>query len=92
MIAYRAETSLVHVLRERFARHGDARSLVRRIFDTEVDLAPDLAAKTLTVRLHCLAHDAQDVAVSHLCEELNATETVFPGTDLRMVYAQIGSK
>jgi hypothetical protein len=92
MIAYRAETSMMHVLRERLARHNDGRSLVRRIFETEVDLVPDLTAKTLTVRLHCLAHDAQDVAVTYLCEQLNATETVFPGTDLRMVYEQIGSK
>ena len=92
MIAYRAETSMVHVLRERLARHDDARSLVRRIFETEVDLTPDLAAKTLTVRLHCFSHNAQDIAVRHLCEQLNDTETVFPGTDLRVVYEQIGSK
>ncbi len=92
MIAYRAETSMVHVLREKLARHDDARALLRRIFDNEVDLAPDLVAKTLTVRLHYLSHDAQDVAVSHLCQQLNATETVFPGSDLRMVYEQLGSK
>ena len=92
MIAYRAETSMAHVLRERLARHDDARTLLRRIFDNEVNLVPDLAAKTLTVRLHYLSHDAQDVAVSHLCEQLNATETVFPGTNLRMVYEQLGSE
>jgi len=92
MIAYRAETSMAHVLRERLARHADARALLRRIFDNEVNLVPDLAAKTLTVRLHYLSHDAQDVAVSHLCEQLNATETVFPGTNLRLVYEQLGSE
>ena len=92
MIAYRAETSMAHVLRERLARHDDARTLLRRIFDNEVNLVPDLAAKTLTVRLHYLSHDAQDVAVRHLCEQLNATETVFPGTNLRMVYEQLGSE
>lgn len=92
MIAYRPETSMVHVLREQLARHDDARALLRRIFDNEVNLVPDLAAKTLTVRLHYLSHAAQDVAVSHLCERLNAAETVFPGTNLRMVYEQHGSK
>lgn len=92
MIAYRAETSMAHVLRERLARQDDARTLLRRIFDNEVNLVPDLAAKTLTVRLHYLSHDAQDVAVSHLCEQLNATETVFPGTNLRLVYEQLGSE
>ena len=92
MIAYRAETSMMHVIREQLARHDDARALLRRIFDNEVDLMPDLTAQTLTVRLHYLAHDAQDVAVSHLCDKLNQTETIFPGTNLRMVYTQIGSE
>jgi hypothetical protein len=92
MIAYRAETSLMHVLREQLARDDDARALLRRIFANEVDLAPDLVANTLTVRLHFLSHHAQDVAVRHLCEQLNATETVFPGTHLRMVYEHLGSK
>ena len=58
----------------------------------EVDLTPDLAAKTLTVRLHCFSHNARDIAVRHLCEQLNDTETIFPGTDLRVVYEQIGSE
>jgi hypothetical protein len=29
-------------------------------------------------------------AVRHLCNELNATETLFPGTDLKLVY-ELGS-
>ena len=90
MIAYRAETSLASVIREKLARGDDARALLRQIFHTAVDLAPDLTAKTLTVRLHHLAQQAHDVAVSHLCDHLNATETLFPGTDLRVVY-KLGS-
>lgn len=86
LIAYRAETSLASVLREKLARSDDARALLRHIFRTEVDLAPDLQAKTLTIRLHHLAQNAHDVAVSHLCDHLNATHTLFPGTDLRVVY------
>jgi Transposase protein len=91
LIAYRAETSLASVPREKLARSDDARALLRQIFHTEVDLAPDLQAKTLTVRLHHLAQNAHDVAVLHLCHHLNATETLFPGTDLRVVY-RLGSK
>jgi hypothetical protein len=91
MIAYRAETSMVSLLRDRLARHDDARALIRQIFRNEVDLAPDLQAQTLTVRLHHLAQNIHDVAVRHLCEQLNATETVFPGTNLRMIY-ELGSK
>ena len=91
LIAYRAETSMAWVLRDRLARKDDARALLRHIFHNEVDLAPDLQAKTLTVRLHHLAQNAHDVAVGHLCDQLNATDTIFPGTNLHLVY-ELGSK
>ncbi len=90
MIAYRAETSMASILREKLARGDDARALLRQIYDTEVDLLPDEQAKTLTVSLHHLTQAAHDEVVRHLCDELNATETTFPGTDLRLVY-KLGS-
>ena len=90
MIAYRAETSMVGVLRDKLARADDARALIRQIYQCETDLLPDLRAKTLTVRLHHLAQNIHDEAVRHLCAELTATETLFPGTDLRLIY-QLGS-
>jgi hypothetical protein len=86
MIAYRAETSMASTIREGLKRSDDARALLRQIYDTEVDLTPDLAAKTLTVHLHHLTQAAHDTAVRYLCDELTATETIFPGTDLRLVY------
>ena len=90
MIAYRAETSMAATLREELTRADDARALLRQIYNTEVDLIPDLEAKTLTVRLHHLTQAAHDHAVRYLCEELTATETIFLGTDLRLVY-KLGS-
>jgi hypothetical protein len=90
MISYRAETSMVGVLRDKLARADDARALVRQIFQSEVDLLPDLQTKTLTVRLHHSAQNIHDEALRHLCAELTATETIFPGTDLRLIY-QLGS-
>jgi hypothetical protein len=90
MIAYRAETSLVSLLREHLARSDDARTLVRQIFDTEADLLPDLNAKTLTVRIHHLTQSAHDQALEKLCSALNETQTVFPGTDLTL-FLKIGS-
>jgi len=90
MIAYRAETSMAVTVREKLARSDDARALLRQIYNTEVDLVPDLQAQTLTVRLHHLTQATHDAAVRYLCEELTATETIFPGTDLRLVYT-IGS-
>lgn len=90
MIAYRAETSMASTVREKLTRSDDARALLRQIYNTEVDLIPDLEAKTVTVRLHHLTQAAHDTAARHLCDELTATETIFPGTDLRLVY-KLGS-
>jgi hypothetical protein len=90
MIAYRAETSMASTVREKLARSDDARALLRQIYNTEVDLIPDPNTKTLTVCLHHLTQAAHDAAVRYLCEELTATETTFPGTDLRLVY-KLGS-
>jgi len=38
-----------------------------------------------------LTTQAHDEVVRHLCEELTSTETVFPGTDLRLIYEISGS-
>ena len=90
MIAYRAESSLASLLREHIARSDDARALVRQIFDTEVDLIPDLATNTLTVSLHHLTQAAHDQAIEQLLAELNATQTIFPGTRLALIF-KLGS-
>jgi len=90
LIAYRAETSMASLLRDKLNREDDTRALLRQIYETEIDLIPDLSTNTLTVRLHHLTQAAHDAAVRHLCNELNATEALFPGTDLKLVY-QLGS-
>ena len=91
LIAYRAETALAQLAREKLKRLDDARSLIRQLFRTEVDLVPDQQNKTLTVRLHPMSTQAHDEIVRHLCVELTEIETVFPGTDLRLVYEISGS-
>ena len=91
LIAYRAETAMAQIVREPLKRQDDARALLRCVYETTVDLTPNLEQKTLTVSLHPLASQLQDAAVRHLCAELNQTETLFPRTDLRMVYTIAGS-
>ena len=92
MVAYRAETAMAQILRRKMTRHDDARSLLRAVYTTEVDINPDMQAKTLTIRLHPLANNSSDQAVRHLCDELNSTETVFPGTELRLIYELVSSQ
>jgi hypothetical protein len=91
LIAYRAETALVAVVREKLAREDDGRALVRQVLSSAVDLRPDPAAKTLTVRLHGLSSPGHDAALRHLCAELTATETIYPGTELRLIFEPLGA-
>jgi len=91
MIAYRAESALAGEVREHLQRTDDARALLRRVFLTPANLRPDYAQETLLVELHRLGSPLQDAAVAKLCEELTATETRFPTTNLRLIYRQVGS-
>ena len=84
MVAYRAETAMANQLRETISRPDEARSLLRMLYTSDADFLPDHKEGILTVRLHHMTNRAFDTAIRKLCEELNATETRFPGTDLRL--------
>jgi hypothetical protein len=86
MIAYRAETALAGILRKTTLRTEETRALLREIFSAEADLLPDESAGTLTVRLHHLPNHSSDEAARHLAEKLNEMETIYPGTNLRLIY------
>lgn len=91
MIAYRAETAMVNILREKMSRLDDARSLIRAIYSVEADIIPSERDGILGVYLHHLANHSSDAAVQHLCDEINKTKTIFPGTNLQLSYF-LGSK
>jgi hypothetical protein len=88
LIAYRAETALAATVKEELNEHhqDEARAIVRAICDTEADLTPDAAARTLTVTLHSLSNPKHNAAAARLCASLNETETTYPGTDLKMIF------
>jgi hypothetical protein len=88
LIAYRAETALAATVKEELNEHhqDEARAIVRAICDTEADLAPDAATRTLTVTLHSLSNPKHNAAAARLCAGLNETETTYPGTDLKMIF------
>jgi hypothetical protein len=90
MTAYRAETAMANSLRENMSHPEEVRTLLRALYKTEADLLPDLEAQTLTIRLHHLANVMSDNVIEKLCTQLNATETRFPRTNLRMVF-KVGS-
>lgn len=86
MTAYRAETAMANSLRGSMSHPDEARTILSALYQTEADLLPDLEKQTLTVRLHHLANVMSDKVIENLCTELNATETRFPRTNLRMIF------
>jgi hypothetical protein len=85
MIAYRAETAMANILRQTLSHQDESRTLLEALFKTEADIIPDEQAGTLTVSVHHLANRSSDAAIEKLCEELNQTETIYPGTELRLI-------
>lgn len=86
MIAYRAETAMANTLREYIPGKDEARPLIRQIFMTEADIMPDEKNGILKISIHNMTNPGNNGYVQQLCEVLNSSETIFPGTNLRLVY------
>ena len=86
LVAYRAETAMVNSIRQTMRRTNEARRLLKSLYAAEADLVPDYEKNKLTVRLHQPATHCSAATMNYLCQELNATRTEFPGTNLRLVY------
>ena len=89
MIACRAETAMADILREHLAHPDETRTLLRELFTTDADLFPNETEGTLTVRLHHLANPLSDRAIRALAEQLNNSETLYPGTNLRLIFTLV---
>jgi len=92
LVAYRAETALAMIVREKMSHADEARSLLRDLFRSDADIYPDAAAGVLEVRLHTLANPRSNRAIQHLLDHLNAAEFVYPGTTLRLTYTLTGPR
>lgn len=86
MIAYRAETAMVNIVREKLARHDDARSLIRALCQSDANILPDLTRGVLTIQVHSMANPRSDRAIAHLLDHLNAAAFNYPGTSLKMAF------
>jgi len=91
IIAYRAETAMAIMLREHLAREEDARNVLKDLYAQDGDLIVDHAEKKMTVRLHHFTNRMTGRAIAALLDELNQTETVYPGTNLRIFYELVSS-
>lgn len=89
MVAYRAETALVALLRRHLNKEDEARALVRALFVSSADLAPDAQTKTLTIKIHRMASPVHDRAIAALLSDLNELNFCHPETGDRLAYSLV---
>ena len=85
MVAYQAETDLLSLIRSDYARADDeGRTLIQSALKSSGDI--EVNGNELRITLNPLSSPHRSKAIKVLCEKLNTTNTVFPGTKLRLVY------
>ena len=85
MATWNAEHALARALGPHYARAEDeAHSLLSEAFSASADL--EVTGNHLHVRIEPLSAPRRSRAIASLCTELTATETVYPGTHLVLVY------
>ena len=89
MIAYRAETALVSIIRQHLNKEEEARALIRELFVSSADIVPNPDDRTLTIQIHRMASPVHDRAVNALLEELNQLQFCHPETGDRLIYALV---
>ena len=89
MVAYRAETAMVPLLTDEHTDSPAARVILQGLFRTSADIIPEPENRRLRVRLHRSSRPATDRRIQKLCDQLNQTETTYPGTDLLLVYEMV---
>ena len=89
MSAYNSESALARLLRPHYARGDDeGRALLREAFTLPGDL--QIIAGTLHIRLDPASAPRRSKAIAALCNELNDTKTLYPGTTLTLHYSVKG--
>ncbi len=86
MVAYQAESALVQVLTPHYRRVKDeGRTLIQSALASAAGL--EVTRDRLRVTLAPLSSPHRTRAIAALCEQLNQTQTVFPGSRLPLHYA-----
>jgi transposase len=86
MVAYQAESDLLALLRPHYARiDQEGRTLLHELFATAGDIR--LTGRELHITLAPLSSPHRTRAAHALCQMLDQTATIFPGSRLRMRFA-----
>lgn len=87
MICYRAETALADLLAVHYKRaKQEIRALVKSIIYTPIDMEVDKEKQCLIITLYPLANQRSNMTVSMICDTVNATNTIYPGTNLTLIF------
>jgi predicted nucleic acid-binding Zn-ribbon protein len=89
MIAYRAETAMMNIVREKLSRKDDARALICDLCKSEADILPDIKAGVLNIQIHTMANQRSNQAIEHLLNQLNDAAFNYPATKLKMKFRMI---
>ena len=92
MVVCRAEAIMEQVLREKLPQPTGSQLALREILCERVDLVPVPGVNVLRILVHTNGDAGRQAIVAHLCSQLTATETPFPGTNLRLVYEPVRSQ
>jgi hypothetical protein len=85
MIAYQVESDLVELVRPHYKRvEEEGRTLIQSALQDTADIEP--TDDQLRITLAPLSSSHRSRVLESLCEVLNKTNTLFPGTQLRMRY------
>ncbi len=85
IVAYQAESDLLRLVAPYYRRVGDeGRTLIQSALASAADL--EVTQTELRVSLAALSSPHRTRAIAALCEELNRTNTLFPGSRLRLRY------
>ena len=86
MVAYQAESELLRAVAPHYRRVADeGRTLIQSALGSSADL--EVTKSELRVTLAPLSSAHRTRAIAALCEELNQSKTIFPGSLLRLRYA-----
>jgi len=85
MVAYQAESDLLSLLRPHYSRADqEGRTLLHEVLAAAADI--HVEDDKLSVTLASLSSPHRTAAVLAICQALNETDTVFPGTKLHLRY------
>jgi len=86
MVAYQIESDLVELIRPEYKRVEDeGRTFIQTVLQDTADIEPTV--DQLRITLAPLSSPHRSRVLEALCEVLNKTDTLFPGTQLRMRYS-----